>query len=96
MIREYLIKNQELVNKKLIEKKELLEHNKIVIEEADLKIEELNSIVDEATEMFSIKGREDSEFHQKEIRKIQLKNIEVMNQNEEIIKEIDLLQKELK
>ena len=36
-LREYLIKNQELVNKKLIEKKELLEHNKIVIEEADLK-----------------------------------------------------------
>ena len=57
MLEEYLNSRKQMMLDKINEYSELLEHNKIEKEEAYNKIDELNSLIDEASEIFSSKAR---------------------------------------
>ena len=61
MLEEYLNSRKQMMLDRINEYSELLEHNKIEKEEAYNKIDELNSLIDEASEIFSSKARIDSE-----------------------------------
>lgn len=63
MIRAYLENRKEKLNEAVAVSSEKYEHNKIYISEGYNKIKELESMVDEASEIFSVKAREDSGFN---------------------------------
>ena len=67
MLEEYLNSRKQMMLDKINEYSELLEHNKIEKEEAYNKIDELNSLIDEASEIFSSKARIDSEHKNNEV-----------------------------
>lgn len=71
MLEEYLNSRKQMMLDRINEYSELLEHNKIEKEEAYNKIDELNSLIDEASEIFSSKARIDSEH--KTMKLIKLK-----------------------
>ena len=80
MLEEYLNSRKQMMLDRINEYSELLEHNKIEKEEAYNKIDELNSLIDEASEIFSSKARIDSEHKNNEVKeKIEL--IECENNN---------------
>ena len=62
IIKEYLIERKNIVSDILKQKQEKYEHNQIAIVEAKNKISELENLVDEASEMFSVRARENSEL----------------------------------
>lgn len=96
MIKEYLVYRKTRVSGKLKEKQEQYEHNQIYIVEADNKINELKNMIDEASEIFSVKAREDSGFKNKEIRDLETKIGIYVSQNQDIDREVQRLKKELK
>ena len=73
MLEEYLNSRKQMMLDRINEYSELLEHNKIEKEEAYNKIDELNSLIDEASEIFSSKARIDSEHKNNEVNKIKEK-----------------------
>ena len=83
MLEEYLNSRKQMMLDRINEYSELLEHNKIEKEEAYNKIDELNSLIDEASEIFSSKARIDSEHKNNEVNKIKekIELIECENNN---------------
>ena len=67
----------------------------IAIVESKNKIDEIDSMVDEASEMFSVKAREDSGFKNQEINELEVHISAYLTENETIEKNIEKLNKEL-
>ena len=56
MLLEYLTKRKEILIYRLKENQDKLDHNLIAIVESKNKIEQIDSMIDEASEMFSVKA----------------------------------------
>ena len=67
----------------------------IAIVEAKNKIEQIDSMIDEASEMFSVKAREDSGFKNQEINELEVHISAYLTENESIEKKIKELEEEL-
>lgn len=100
MIEEYLLNRYEVLNDKVRAYKEKFEHNQISIVEINNQINELNSTVDEASQIFSVKAREDNGFRKQEIVELERKIAAYVSENkdyEKIImdteKEIEIIKK---
>ena len=72
MLINYLKVRKEILEKELKTKQDKLDHNMISIVDANNKIEEIDSTVDEASEIFSVKVREDSGFKNQEINELEV------------------------
>ena len=95
MLEEYLAKRKQILEERLKINQDKLEHNMIAIVESKNKIDELDSMVDEASEMFSVKAREDSGFKNQEINELEVHISAYLTENETIEKNIEKLNKEL-
>ena len=96
MINEYLKKRKNIVLGLIDEQKELIEKRQFLISELYNQIDEITKVEDEASEIFSVKAREDNNLKKQEIinieNKIQLEK-EQKNENE---KQLHILTVELK
>ncbi len=95
MLEEYLAKRKQILEERLKINQDKLEHNMIAIVESKNKIDEIDSMVDEASEMFSVKAREDSGFKNQEINELEVHISAYLTENETIEKNIEKLNKEL-
>ena len=95
MLLEYLTKRKEILIYRLKENQDKLDHNLIAIVESKNKIEEIDSMIDEASEMFSVKAREDSGFKNQEINELEVHISAYLTENESIEKKIKELKEEL-
>lgn len=95
MLEEYLAKRKQILEERLKINQDKLEHNIIAIVESKNKIDEIDSMVDEASEMFSVKAREDSGFKNQEINELEVHISAYLTENETIEKNIEKLNKEL-
>ena len=95
MLEEYLAKRKQILEERLKINQDKLEHNMIAIVESKNKIDEIDSMVDEASEMFSVKAREDSGFKNQEINELEVHISAYLTENETIEKNIEKLKKEL-
>ena len=95
MLEEYLAKRKQILEERLKINQDKLEHNMIAIVEPKNKIDEIDSMVDEASEMFSVKAREDSGFKNQEINELEVHISAYLTENETIEKNIEKLNKEL-
>ncbi|MCI8957098.1 MAG: hypothetical protein HFG29_08955 [Eubacterium sp.] len=95
MLLEYLTKRKEILLYRLKENQDKLDHNMIAIVEAKNKIEQIDSMIDEASEMFSVKAREDSGFKNQEINELEVHISAYLTENESIEKKIKELEEEL-
>lgn len=95
MLSEYLIKRKKILEDRVKVCQDKLDHNMIAIVEAKNKIEEIDSMVDEASEMFSVKAREDSGFKNQEINELEVHISAYLTENESIEKNICKLNEEL-
>ena len=95
MLLEYLTKRKEILIKKKKKNQDKLDHNLIAIVESKNKIEEIDSMIDEASEMFSVKAREDSGFKNQEINELEVHISAYLTENESIEKKIKELKEEL-
>lgn len=95
MLEEYLAKRKQILEERLKINQDKLEHNMIAIVESKNKIDEIDSMVDEASEMFSVKAREDSGFKNQEINELEVHISAYLTENETILKNIEKLNKEL-
>ncbi len=95
MLLEYLTKRKEILIYRLKKNQDKLDHNLIAIVESKNKIEEIDSMIDEASEMFSVKAREDSGFKNQEINELEVHISAYLTENESIEKKIKELKEEL-
>jgi hypothetical protein len=95
MITEYLILRKNILEKQLKENKDKLENNMIAIVDSKNKIAEIDSQVDEASEMFSVKAREDSGFKNQEINELEIHITAYITENEDIERRIKFLSDEI-
>ena len=95
MLLEYLTKRKEILLYRLKENQDKLDYNMIAIVEAKNKIEQIDSMIDEASEMFSVKAREDSGFKNQEINELEVHISAYLTENESIEKKIKELEEEL-
>ncbi len=95
MLEEYLAKRKQILEERLKINQDKLEHNMIAIVESKNKIDEIDYMVDEASEMFSVKAREDSGFKNQEINELEVHISAYLTENETIEKNIEKLNKEL-
>ncbi len=79
----------------LTKRKEILIYRLKAIVESKNKIEEIDSMIDEASEMFSVKAREDSGFKNQEINELEVHISAYLTENESIEKKIKELKEEL-
>lgn len=95
MLLEYLTKRKEILIYRLKKNQDKLDRNLIAIVESKNKIEEIDSMIDEASEMFSVKAREDSGFKNQEINELEVHISAYLTENESIEKKIKELKEEL-
>ena len=95
MINEYLNSRAEILSEIIKKNKSKYEHNQIVILESNNKISELGNIVDEASEIFSIKAREDTDFKKQEIKDLEIRIAAYVSENNDLSDKIDAAEKEL-
>lgn len=95
MLLEYLVKRKRILEDRLKLCQDKLDHNMIAIVESKNKIEEIDSMIDEASEMFSVKAREDSGFKNQEINELEVHISAYLTENESIEKRIYELKDEL-
>lgn len=95
MLLEYLLNRKNILEERLRVNQDKLDHNMIAIVESKNKIEEIDSSVDEASEMFSVKAREDSGFKNQEINELEVHISAYLTENESIEKNIGKLKEEL-
>lgn len=95
MISEYLNSRAEILSEIIKKNKIQYEHNQIVILESNNKISELGNIVDEASEIFSIKAREDTDFKKQEIKDLEIRIAAYVSENKDLSDKIDVAEKEL-
>lgn len=95
MLLEYLIKRKNILEERIKKCQDKLDHNMIAIVESKNKIDEIDSMVDEASEMFSVKAREDSGFKNQEINELEVHISAYLTENETIEKNINKLKEEL-
>lgn len=95
MIKEYLNNRKEILEEKLKSNREKYEHNQISIVESNNKIKELENMVDEASEIFSVKAREDSGFNRHEIKELEIRIAAYVSENNDINTKIETIEKEL-
>lgn len=95
MLIEYLTKRKQILEERLKVNQDKLDHNMIAIVESKNKIEEIDSMVDEASEMFSVKAREDSGFKNQEINELEVHISAYLTENEAIEVNIKKLKEEL-
>lgn len=95
MLNEYFIRRLEKLSEKLTENKNKYEHNLIAIKESKNKIDELKNSIDEASNIFSVKAREDNGFKQQEIVNLETKIAAYVIENKEYKEIIDIIEKEL-
>lgn len=67
----------------------------IAIVESKNKIDQIDSMIDEASEMFSVKAREDSGFKNQEINELEVHISAYLTENESIEKKIKELKEEI-
>lgn len=95
MLLEYLLKRKKILEERIRKCQDKLDHNMIAIVESKNKIDEIDSMVDEASEMFSVKAREDSGFKNQEINELEVHISAYLTENETIEKNINKLKEEL-
>lgn len=95
MISKYLNSRAEILSEIIKKNKIKYEHNQIVILESNNKISELGNIVDEASEIFSIKAREDTDFKKQEIKDLEIRIAAYVSENKDLSDKIDVAEKEL-
>ena len=95
MISKYLNSRAEILSEIIKKNKIKYEHNQIVILESNNKISELGNIVDEASEIFSIKAREDTDFKKQEIKDLEIRIAAYVSENKDLSNKIDVAEKEL-
>lgn len=95
MLLEYLLKRKNILEERIRKCQDKLDHNMIAIVESKNKIDEIDSMVDEASEMFSVKAREDSGFKNQEINELEVHISAYLTENETIEKNINKLKEEL-
>ena len=95
MLTEYLTKRKNILKKRIKEYQDKLDHNMIAIVESKNKIEEIDSMFDEASEMFSVKAREDTGFKNQEINELEVHISAYLTENESIEQKLADLQDEL-
>ncbi len=95
MLINYLKVRKEILEKELKTKQDKLDHNMISIVDANNKIEEIDSTVDEASGIFSVKVREDSGFKNQEINELEVNITAYITENEQLESEIAKLKDEL-
>ncbi len=95
IIKEYLIERKNIVSDILKQKQEKYEHNQIAIVEAKNKISELENLVDEASEMFSVRARENSKFKNHEVEELEDRIAIYVSEDNDLEKIIESSKKEL-
>lgn len=70
MIKEYLDDRMKLLSGIIQENKNRIEHNNLLISEAQNKINQIKNNVDDAAKIFSVKAREDMGYNNKEIKEL--------------------------
>lgn len=70
MIKEYLDNRMTLLSKIIQENKNKIEHNNLLISEAQNKINQIKNNVDDTAKIFSVKAREDMGYNNKEIKEL--------------------------
>lgn len=95
MLLEYLIGRKNILEERIRVCQDKLDHNMIAIVESKNKIEEIDSMIDEASEMFSVKAREDSGFKNQEINELEVHISAYLTENESIEKKLSSLKEEL-
>ena len=95
IIKEYLIERKNIVSDILKQKQEKYEHNQIAIVEAKNKISELENLVDEASEMFSGRARENSKFKNHEVEELEDRIAIYVSEDNDLEKIIESSKKEL-
>lgn len=95
MLLEYLTKRKNTLLYRLKKNQDKLDHNMIAIVESKNKIDQIDSMIDEASEMFSVKAREDSGFKNQEINELEVHISAYLTENESIEKKIKELKEEI-
>lgn len=95
MLLEYLEKRADILNSRLEKNKEKMEHNLIAIVESNNKIKEIDSSVDEASKIFSVKTRGEGGFRNQEINDLEIRINAYLTENESIQRLINKIQNEL-
>lgn len=95
MLENYLLNRKAILEKRIKSNQDKLDHNMIAIVESKNKIEEIDSMVDEASEMFSVKAREDSGFKNQEINELEVHISAYLTENESIEQNLNKLNEEL-
>ncbi len=95
MLLEYLTKRKNTLSYRLKKNQDKLDHNMIAIVESKNKIDQIDSMIDEASEMFSVKAREDSGFKNQEINELEVHISAYLTENESIEKKIKELKEEI-
>ena len=95
VISKYLSDRAEKLSKIIKTNRNKYEHNQIVILESNKKIDDLDHVVDEASEIFSIKVREDSDIKKYEIKDLETKIAAYVIENQDLSKKINEAEEEL-
>ena len=82
MLLEYLEKRADILNSRLEKNKEKMEHNLIAIVESNNKIKEIDSSVDEASKIFSVKTRGEGGFRNQEINDLEIRINAYLTEND--------------
>lgn len=70
MIKEYLDNRMKLLSGIIQENENKIEHNNLLISEAENKINQIKDNVDDAAKIFSVKAREDMGYNNKKIKEL--------------------------
>lgn len=95
MIEKYLLERKQILENAIRKNKEIHEHNQIAIVELNNQIKELKNDVDEATQIFSVKAREDNGFKKQEIEDIEKRIATYVSENMGCKDTIKCIEKEL-
>lgn len=95
MIETYLEERKNILKDIIRKNSEKYEHNQIAITEANNKIKDLDEIVDEASQIFSVKAREDNGFKNQEINDLESRIAAYVMENSEYEKNINQANEEL-
>lgn len=95
MTKEYLINRKSKLQEKLKIYEDKLNDNMYSIVESKNKIDHLESMVDEASEIFSIRGRGDSGLNNQEINKLEVHISSYLTENDSLKDKISKLSNEI-
>jgi hypothetical protein len=84
-----------ILNNELLDLKQQYKSNTISIKEINSKIKEIKTVEDEGFFMFSPIAAEEDVFNKQEIKDLQVKLVVLSDNNNEIKKQIDDIQKEI-